>query len=166
MKIFLVFLFFSKNYLIYFQLYGTVHSCNKRGGASVILARNIRYLRKKQGMSQEELAERLGYKSYTTIQKWESGVSEPPLKTAHEIAHIFDVDIDDLVKVELEYKEETRAETYQRIMKEEAAAQWYNSLNEEQKRLINLLAYLPSDKVDSLLNFAESWMPPQTQETD
>lgn len=132
----------------------------------MILARNIRYLRKKQGMSQEELAERLGYKSYTTIQKWESGVSEPPLKTAHEIAHIFDVDIDDLVKVELEYKEETRAETYQRIMKEEAAAQWYNSLNEEQKRLINLLAYLPSDKVDSLLNFAESWMPPQTPEND
>ena len=67
---------------------------------------------------------------------------------------------------EEEPQEETRAETYQRIMKEEAAVQWYNSLNEEQKRLINLLAYLPSDKVDSLLNFAESWMPPQTQEND
>ena len=66
------------------------------------LASNIRYLRKKQGWSQEYLAERLGYKSYTTIQKWESGVSEPPLKKAHAIAELFQVDIDDLTKKDLE----------------------------------------------------------------
>lgn len=60
------------------------------------LAENIRYLRKKQGWSQDYLAEKLGYKSYTTIQKWESGVSEPPLKKAHEIANLFQVDVDDL----------------------------------------------------------------------
>lgn len=62
------------------------------------LANNIRYLRKKQGWSQDYLAEQLGYKSYTTIQKWESGVSAPPLKKAHAIASLFQVDIDDLTK--------------------------------------------------------------------
>lgn len=62
------------------------------------LAENIRYLRKKQGMSQDKLAELLDYKSYTTIQKWESGVSEPPLKTVHAIAALFHVDIDVLTK--------------------------------------------------------------------
>ena len=40
--------------------------------------------------------EKLGYKSYTTVQKWESGVSDPPLKTLDKLAKIFNVDIDDL----------------------------------------------------------------------
>lgn len=62
------------------------------------LADNIRFLRRKQGMSQDKLAELLGYKSYTTIQKWESGVSEPPLKKVHAIADLFHVDIDVLAK--------------------------------------------------------------------
>lgn len=60
------------------------------------LARNIRYLRKKQGWGQDVLAEKLGYKSYTTVQKWESGVSEPPLKVVHALAELFCVDINDL----------------------------------------------------------------------
>ena len=67
------------------------------------LAQNIRYLRRKQGWSQDILAEKLGYKSYTTIQKWESGVSEPPLKVVHKLAKIFNVDIDLLTKGNLEY---------------------------------------------------------------
>lgn len=65
------------------------------------LGNNIRYLRKAHGMSQEQLSEALGYKSYTTIQKWESGVSEPPLKIAHAIAALYHVDIDDLTKRDL-----------------------------------------------------------------
>lgn len=73
----------------------------------MLLAQNIRYLRKKQGWSQDQLAEKLGYKSYTTIQKWESGVSEPPLKKAHELADLFLVDIDDLTKKNLEINETT-----------------------------------------------------------
>lgn len=66
------------------------------------LARNIRYLRKKQGWGQDLLAEKLEYKSYTTIQKWESGVSEPPLKVVHELAALFHVDVNDLINCDLE----------------------------------------------------------------
>ena len=61
------------------------------------IAQNIRELRKKYNMSQEFVAEKLGYKSFTTIQKWESGVSEPPMKKAKELADLFNVDLDDLV---------------------------------------------------------------------
>ena len=68
----------------------------------MILANNIRYLRKKHGWSQDYLAEQLGYKSYTTIQKWESGVSEPPLKKAHALADLFNVDINDLTGLNIE----------------------------------------------------------------
>ena len=65
------------------------------------LGNNIRYLRKKHNFSQEKLATLLGYKSFTTIQKWESGVAEPPFKTLARLAAIFNVDIDDLAKKDL-----------------------------------------------------------------
>lgn len=57
---------------------------------------NIRFLRTQHGYSQEDLAEKLGYKSYTTITKWESGVSEPTLKKASEIAAFFNISVNDL----------------------------------------------------------------------
>ena len=40
---------------------------------NMAFSNNLRYLRKKYDMSQEDLANKLGYKSFTTIQKWESG---------------------------------------------------------------------------------------------
>ena len=60
------------------------------------LGENIRYLRIQKGLSQDYLAEKLGYKSYTTIQKWESGVSEPPIKKLKEIAVLLNVDMNEL----------------------------------------------------------------------
>ena len=65
------------------------------------LGKNIRYLRKKRDWSQDLLAEKLGYKSYTTIQKWEMGTSEPPLKKLKQIADIFCVDMNDLANVDM-----------------------------------------------------------------
>ena len=67
----------------------------------MIFAKNIRYLRKRANMSQESLAEKLGYKSYTTIQKWEMATSEPPVKIISEMASIFNVDVNDLVHSDL-----------------------------------------------------------------
>lgn len=70
------------------------------------LQKNIRYLRKKNEWSQDYIAEKLGYKSYTTIQKWEMGTSEPPLKKTRELADLFRVDIDDLANKDLELPDE------------------------------------------------------------
>lgn len=70
-----------------------------------MLGDNIRYLRLKQGLSQDTLADKLGYKSYTTIQKWESGVSEPPVKKLRELATIFNIDMDDMASKDLEAEE-------------------------------------------------------------
>ena len=69
------------------------------------LAKNIRYLRRKKEMSQDALADLLGYKSYTTIQKWEMGVSEPPIKQLRRMADLFAVDINDMATVDIEKKE-------------------------------------------------------------
>jgi repressor LexA len=81
-----------------------MYSTYKKGG-STMLGDNIRYLRLKQGLSQEYIAEKLGYKSYTTIQKWESGISEPPFKKMRELSDLFKVDIDDLAYKNLQLEE-------------------------------------------------------------
>lgn len=69
------------------------------------LARNIRYLRLKKHYSQDEVARKLGYKSYTTIQKWESGVSEPPVGKLRALAELLGADINDITSVDLERAE-------------------------------------------------------------
>ena len=66
------------------------------------LSKNIRYLRKKRNWSQEDLAAKLGKKSFTTIQKWESGVSDPTFKTLLDLAQVFGVDVDALANSDLE----------------------------------------------------------------
>lgn len=62
------------------------------------LGDNIRKFRKKRGLSQEDLAKALNYKSFTTIQKWETNISEPSLGKLHKIAELLDVTLDDLIE--------------------------------------------------------------------
>ncbi len=68
----------------------------------MFLGDNIRFLRKRREWSQDDLAARMGYKSFTTIQKWESGVADPPLKVVAQLAELFGVDIDVLTSVNME----------------------------------------------------------------
>ena len=67
------------------------------------IGENIRFLRTKKGYSQDDIANMLGYKSFTTIQKWESGVSEPPLKALKKLSEIFNIDMNDLATKKLSY---------------------------------------------------------------
>lgn len=62
---------------------------------------NLRYLRKLNKMSQNDLAERLGYRSFTTIQKWEDGTSFPKVENLNALAGIFRVELDHLLNVDL-----------------------------------------------------------------
>lgn len=68
----------------------------------MMLGKNIRFMRKTLGWSQEFLAEKLNYKSYTTIQKWEMGTSEPPVKTVRKLAELFNIDMDVLATFDLQ----------------------------------------------------------------
>lgn len=76
------------------------------------LAKNIRYLRKKANLSQEDIATRLGYKSFTTIQKWESGVAEPSVLVVRKLAEIFNVDMNALTTQDIEKIESHPSEGY------------------------------------------------------
>ena len=66
------------------------------------LAKNLRYLRLKNGLSQDYIADRLGYKSYTTIQKWEMGTSEPSLGILSKLSALYNVDMDAMYSMDLE----------------------------------------------------------------
>lgn len=62
---------------------------------------NLRYLRRMRHMSQDELADMLGYKSFTTVQKWEDGTAYPRVSTLQKIADIFEVDVTNLLNADL-----------------------------------------------------------------
>ena len=67
----------------------------------MILAEKITLLRKKNGWSQEELAQELGV-SRQAISKWESAQSTPDLNRILALAKIFDVSTDILLKDDAE----------------------------------------------------------------
>ena len=57
--------------------------------------KKIMELRKKNGLSQEELADKVGV-ARQTISKWELGDTSPDLKQAKELSKIFNVSLDEL----------------------------------------------------------------------
>ncbi|MEG0276015.1 MAG: helix-turn-helix transcriptional regulator [Coprobacillus sp.] len=66
---------------------------------------NLIKLRKQKGYSQEELAYQLGI-SRQSVSKWESGVSLPELDRLVEIADLYEVSLDELVRGETSLKQE------------------------------------------------------------
>lgn len=64
--------------------------------------KNLRYLRKLKSWSQEQVSEKLGYKSFTTIQKWESGDSEPPMNRLRSLCVLFNIQMDLILNYDLE----------------------------------------------------------------
>lgn len=62
---------------------------------------NLKYLRKINNMKQEDVAETLGYKSYTTISKWEDGISTPNIESLVKLSDMYDVSIDSMINTNL-----------------------------------------------------------------
>ncbi len=60
------------------------------------IGKKIMELRKQKGLSQEELAEKVGV-ARQTISKWELGETSPDLKQSKELSQIFNVSLDELV---------------------------------------------------------------------
>ena len=65
-----------------------------------ILSHNIRFLRRKKGLSQEELADILGVKR-SSIAAYERKNVEPRLRIVLEIAKYFDINVQDLLELRL-----------------------------------------------------------------
>ena len=90
----------------------------------MILADKIIQLRKKQGWSQEELAEKMNV-SRQAVSKWESAQTIPDLEKILQFSKLFGVSTDYLLKDEMETAEYTETDadrTVRRVSLEEATA--------------------------------------------
>ena len=65
------------------------------------IGERIKALRKKNDLTQEKLAERIGTRQ-RNISNWETGICEPDIVTLYLIAKALDVDIQELFIVEKE----------------------------------------------------------------
>lgn len=64
------------------------------------LGKNIRILRKKAGLTQKELADKLGM-TYSNIGRYENDGTMPPVNTLLELCELFSVNIDDIIHKDL-----------------------------------------------------------------
>lgn len=79
------------------------------------LSENLPYLRARQGMTQEQLAERLDV-SRQSVSKWESGASYPEMETILKICDLFHIDLDTLLRGSAEQAHQEDATGYDRFM--------------------------------------------------
>lgn len=108
-----------------------------------IFAKNVRYLRKKKNLSQDELAEMLGYKSYTTIQKWEQATNEPTFAKAKTLSEILGYSMQEMAKIDLEQRDNSPSQPPKEVAKklpsdEEHLLNSYRKLNDFGKQVARL----------------------------
>ncbi len=87
----------------------------------MILADKVMALRKKNGWSQEELAEKLNI-SRQSVSKWESGASIPDIDKIIALSGLFGVSTDYLLKEELEQEQPSETEDVYEAVKERAVS--------------------------------------------
>ena len=83
-------------------------------------ANRLYELRKKQGLSQEELAEKLGV-SRQAVSKWERSEASPDTDNLIALAKIYDLTLDELIYGEKQSKETEKTEAEEKVENEENA---------------------------------------------
>lgn len=79
------------------------------------LAENLQYLRAREGVTQEQLAERLDV-SRQSVSKWESGASFPEMDTLLKLCDMFHTDMDTLLRGSVEQSLSEDTAGYDRFM--------------------------------------------------
>ncbi len=67
--------------------------------------RNLKFLRNRENMTQDELAKKMG-KDYSTIGKWELGQRNPMMADILKLSDIFNISVQDIVEKDLRIKDE------------------------------------------------------------
>lgn len=108
------------------------------------IGENIRRFRKKNDLTQEALADRLGV-TYQSVSRWEKGTTYPDLELLPAIASLLEVTVDELLGVPAIEKEKRAAEAFDELRRE-CVKRDYNA-----EKIVELLRdirrnYLDSDK--------------------
>ena len=135
-------------------------------GVICMIGTKIAELRKEQGMSQEELADRLGI-SRQSVSKWESGQSSPELEKILQLSEVFHVSTDYLLKedttpvlmqeAEAEQEAETTAEeTVNTEQLKETFSNWKETMNRTFFSAKETEQYiLPKDEAEAFIDVRE-----------
>lgn len=79
-------------------------------------AQNLQYIRTRNGLTQEQLAEEMGV-TRQSVSKWESGTSFPEMETILKICDRYQVGLDELMRGSVETDHEEEAEGFIRHIK-------------------------------------------------
>ena len=111
------------------------------------ISRNIARLRRKMGLTQTELADRL-YVSNKTVSKWESGAGLPEISILPAVAEMYDVTVDELLAgkrlerfVEKETTESHVGGKCEKPEKIEARRRWLEGTAKERLRTAQILLW-------------------------
>lgn len=115
--------------------------------SSMLIGENIKKYRKEKGLTQKELADKIG-KGFSTVQKYELNISQPPIDVLNRIADTLDIDVSKLFYIEntLNQSAEDEAQRQEMYLKElrEDTINKYDSLDpfgqKAANKYINFLA--------------------------
>lgn len=99
---------------------------------------NLKYLRNKFNMTQEDLAKKMD-KDYSTIGKWELGQRNPIMADMLKLANIFNIEVQDLFKIDLRLQNQNN-----------------NTFNELEMLFLSKIKDLPEDKQRLIINVTKS----------
>ena len=83
----------------------------------LLIGENIRNFRKKNDLTQEELANRLGV-TYQSVSRWENGSTYPDLELLPAISEVLEVTVDELLGMPQAEKEKRALETFDQLRRE------------------------------------------------
>lgn len=115
--------------------------------SSMLIGEKIKKYRKEKGLTQKELADKIG-KGFSTVQKYELNISQPPIDVLNRIADTLDIDVSKLFYIEntLNQSAEDEAQRQEMYLKElrEDTINKYDSLDpfgqKSANKYINFLA--------------------------
>lgn len=121
------------------------------------LGNHLFHARKKKGMSQEEVAEKLGI-SRQTVSKWETDETMPDIRQSKRLAALYGLSLDELVEFDIDIREiqevidRTSEEVSDKIDWTKAWSKKYPILSRYQKE-VDITCY--AAELDKLLNDLE-----------
>lgn len=115
--------------------------------SSMLIGEKIKKYRKEKGLTQKELADKIG-KGFSTVQKYELNISQPPIDVLNRIADTLDINVSKLFDIEntLNQSSEDEAQRQEMYLKElrEDTINKYDSLDlfgqKAANKYINFLA--------------------------
>ena len=121
---------------------------NKEKKMKLAIGENIRNFRKKNDLTQEELASRLGV-TYQSISRWENGTTYPDLELIPAIAEVLAVTVDELFGMPQIEKEKRAVQTFDELRRECIKRDY------DADKIVNLLR----DIRRNYLNSDSAWRP-------